>query len=572
MENLENNHMYNPGEDHGRHSPQCPRVGLLTTDQFQHPPRNNSTDSRVSHDEFTSIRRPSSSSPCSEDSYTGGRSHGTTARSPTSGTDSAVRRCQAVRTGSSPVLQEITSPQSNNCSHSYEHAGACHAPNGVNSPCGERPEIQNSPAELNVDVAEEEIGEDSASCSNQNCTSNSGCDKRGVKRTCSHFATSRKKSHAKKHKRPTTQTHFHNTSCKNRFVENCSSSCFGQHRHNYQHNQGIPSEDVHQEDHEIMSPNHSPCEEKPDERPLYGIKESGNYSYHHRGRKYQHAPVDRCYEQDQTGYYSVNSVNNRSRSSKEDFEECLSTGNHVRRASDGQHHLPASKGYQYLSTDKYENTERNGTLKSASDKSRSGHVPTPSVLNSSANNSDQDKFETEIGEHFEAEHELQSNIQSPVSTDSNKGKNLTPKPPPVKARNDDDIVCHVYGLLSLPGLKETKYAVTLGELKRRVGMPECLTRVDMISYVRQAKTSGRILLDTNNIVTSNRSKPSVLSRVCENEAQVLAEGIHKMNMEYLPLKSMARRTVNRYRGRGCEGCPDCRLKLRRRIVDVEITR
>lgn len=144
----------------------------------------------------------------------------------------------------------------------------------------------------------------------------------------------------------------------------------------------------------------------------------------------------------------------------------------------------------------------------------------------------------------------------------------------MNAVQDSDPVCQVNGLLALPGLKETKFNITLGELKRRMNPPETLTRVEMISYVRQAKSSGRVLLDKNNIVTANRSHPTILSRVCEGEAQVLADGILKMNREYLPMALLARKTVDAYKGDGCrvENCEDCRLKLRRRIVDVEITR
>ena len=144
----------------------------------------------------------------------------------------------------------------------------------------------------------------------------------------------------------------------------------------------------------------------------------------------------------------------------------------------------------------------------------------------------------------------------------------------VQTRDDSDTVCQVNGLLSLPGFKETKFNISLGELKRRMNPPETLTRVEMISYVRQAKSSGRVLLDKNNIITANRSRPTILSRLCENEAQLLADGILKMNREYLPLTTLARKTVEAYKDDDCKvkHCEDCRLKLRRRIVDVEITR
>lgn len=144
----------------------------------------------------------------------------------------------------------------------------------------------------------------------------------------------------------------------------------------------------------------------------------------------------------------------------------------------------------------------------------------------------------------------------------------------VEARDDSDTVCQVNGLLSLPGFKETKFNISLGELKRRMNPPETLTRVEMISYVRQAKSSGRVLLDKNNIITANRSRPTILSRLCESEAQLLADGILKMNREYLPLTTLAGKTIEAYKDDDCQdkNCEDCRLKLRRRIVDVEITR
>lgn len=156
--------------------------------------------------------------------------------------------------------------------------------------------------------------------------------------------------------------------------------------------------------------------------------------------------------------------------------------------------------------------------------------------------------------------------------DNNVPNNNTSSTQGSARQQNDDVVCQVNGLFSLPGYRETKYDITKGELIRRTGLPETLTRVEMISYVRQAKTSGRILLDTHGITTSNRSHPTILSRVCEREAHVLASGIHKMNFEYLPFKNLVQRCVDMYKSRGCDGCQDCRLKMRRRLVDVEITR
>lgn len=111
---------------------------------------------------------------------------------------------------------------------------------------------------------------------------------------------------------------------------------------------------------------------------------------------------------------------------------------------------------------------------------------------------------------------------------------------------DDHQVTHINGVMSLPATRETRYGITLGELKRRTGYPEFLTRVDLIAYVRQSKSAGRALLDKYNIATAGqKSHPTMLSKMCENEARVLGDGINRMNAEYFPWKTLARTAANR---------------------------
>ena len=137
---------------------------------------------------------------------------------------------------------------------------------------------------------------------------------------------------------------------------------------------------------------------------------------------------------------------------------------------------------------------------------------------------------------------------------------------------DSTVVCQVNGLFSLPGVKDTKYNITLGELSRRIGPPEHLNRVEMISYLRHAKSSAREILDRHQLITSTHSTPNILSRVCETEAKVLAAGVHTINMDYLPMCDLAKRTVEEFKKRECPGNQGGGFKLRRKVVDVEITR
>ena len=123
---------------------------------------------------------------------------------------------------------------------------------------------------------------------------------------------------------------------------------------------------------------------------------------------------------------------------------------------------------------------------------------------------------------------------------SNTGKYISDFAEAFQNTPSDHQVAHINGLLSLPSSRETRYGITYGELKRRCGAPEYLTRVDLVAYVRHSKSSGRGLLDKYKIVSENRaSRPNVMSKMCENEARVFADGILRMNMEYFPGKVLA---------------------------------
>ncbi|XP_028394800.1 uncharacterized protein LOC114518953 isoform X2 [Dendronephthya gigantea] len=127
---------------------------------------------------------------------------------------------------------------------------------------------------------------------------------------------------------------------------------------------------------------------------------------------------------------------------------------------------------------------------------------------------------------------------------------------------DDHQVTHINGVMSLPATRETRYGITLGELKRRTGFPEYLTRVDLIAYVRQSKSAGRALLDKYNISTAGqKSRPTILSKMCENEARVLGDGICRMNNEYFPWKALAKVASNKtVEGKDSDGKVEQKLK------------
>ena len=600
--------MHEPGHEHDRHSPRCPRTGLAG-ESFKHPSRHSSTDSGTSPGDCSSHRHPSTDSLGSEASCTGGPAHGTAARGPVQSDDREQFKesrsgSAATKQGDNPVTSNNTPQKSEGSCHSYKHTRfptsfecQMHGRPEEQSPCTEKQQKRSSSSKLDNEVTDQGSNEVPVCDCDKEC--HAGREKRGTKRKCSCFTTPKNKSTKKKHKKSNRQTHLSHTQSKENPREEDSTLRTRRHEHGHQHNHGMASEHHgHHHNHGVTSEhrghhhNHGVTSEHHEHHHNHGVTsdyhrshnqdrdmcqrqrstEIGEYNYQSHAQHCRQSPLNQRlrYNPNYSGHYNVASrtlsVNGgNGHSSDEENSRSYTGHNTPQTIADDQQHFVSPGNCPYPPLDNLSNSERGGAFESRSDGQLNQLKPygmsTSPLLPSSF--ASQDKPESE---KTEAEQE------TPATPEASKGKNLTAKPPPVKAQNDEDIVCHVYGLLSLPGLKETKYGVTLGELKRRVGMPECLTRVDMISYVRQAKTSGRILLDTNGIVTSNRSKPTVLSRVCESESQVLADGLHKMNMEYLPFKSLAMSTLDRYRGRVCEGCPDCRLKLRRRIVDVEITR
>ena len=89
-----------------------------------------------------------------------------------------------------------------------------------------------------------------------------------------------------------------------------------------------------------------------------------------------------------------------------------------------------------------------------------------------------------------------------------------------------------------------RYPISVGELRRRISPPEYLNKVDMISYVRLAKTTARELLEKHAIRPKHhcrRSKHSVMSKMCEAECSELAKGLKSLSEEYFPKEWFAER-------------------------------
>jgi len=114
---------------------------------------------------------------------------------------------------------------------------------------------------------------------------------------------------------------------------------------------------------------------------------------------------------------------------------------------------------------------------------------------------------------------------------------------------DNELAVGVTGLLTLPGSNEKRYPITVGELRRRISPPEYLNKVDMISYVRLAKTTARVLLEKHAIRPKHhcrKSKHSVISKMCEAECTELATGIKKLSEEYFPTEWIARKSLTQF--------------------------
>ena len=96
----------------------------------------------------------------------------------------------------------------------------------------------------------------------------------------------------------------------------------------------------------------------------------------------------------------------------------------------------------------------------------------------------------------------------------------------------------------------------------------------MISYVRLAKNSARTLLDKNDIRTNQhnkRSEHTVLSKMCETECQVLAQGIKYINFKYFPHSWFAKKSAEEI-SREIHSPSQQRELLEHRIKSDEITR
>ena len=150
---------------------------------------------------------------------------------------------------------------------------------------------------------------------------------------------------------------------------------------------------------------------------------------------------------------------------------------------------------------------------------------------------------------------------------------------PYTAITDDHQVTQINGLLSLPSNQDTHHSITYGELKRRCGYPEYLTRTDMVAYIRQSKSSARSLLDKYRIKTGSKtSHPNIMSKMCEKEVQVLSKGILKMNIDYFPIDVLSRIATQKLNRISSENddfqqhLTKCRHQVNEKLASIDSTR
>ncbi|XP_057297920.1 uncharacterized protein LOC130628895 isoform X2 [Hydractinia symbiolongicarpus] len=143
-------------------------------------------------------------------------------------------------------------------------------------------------------------------------------------------------------------------------------------------------------------------------------------------------------------------------------------------------------------------------------------------------------------------------------------------------QTDDEVAVYVSGLLTLPGSNERRYPITVGELRRRIAPPEFLNKVDMISYVRLAKTSARELLEKHAIRPkhhSRKSKHSVISKMCEAECTELANGIKALSDAYFPKEWLASKAVAEIKAKSREESREERdVRLQKQKEKIESAR
>lgn len=137
--------------------------------------------------------------------------------------------------------------------------------------------------------------------------------------------------------------------------------------------------------------------------------------------------------------------------------------------------------------------------------------------------------------------------------------------------------------ISVPSYPETtieynigflRYEITVEELRRRVNAPEHLNKVDMISYLRLAKNSARLLLEKYDIISSlhhRLSKHTILSKVSEKECEDLAIGIHDINMSCFPFTVLAEDSISKLKETGVK-CDQEKELLKKRYQDLETAR
>ena len=109
--------------------------------------------------------------------------------------------------------------------------------------------------------------------------------------------------------------------------------------------------------------------------------------------------------------------------------------------------------------------------------------------------------------------------------------------------SDSVVVANVPSLLSFNDDKMhcKRYDITAGEIRRRVGSPEHLSKTCLNEYLRVGSgNKGEEVMKQCAASSKKRASHfSLLSKICEDEAAALAENVHQINQEFFPVSKIA---------------------------------
>ena len=110
--------------------------------------------------------------------------------------------------------------------------------------------------------------------------------------------------------------------------------------------------------------------------------------------------------------------------------------------------------------------------------------------------------------------------------------------------SDSVVVANVPSLLSFNDDKMhcKRYDITAGEIRRRVGSPEHLSKTCLNEYLRVGRSGNKGEEVMKQCAASSKKRAShfsLLSKICEDEAAALAENVHQINQEFFPVSKIA---------------------------------